>query len=215
MEKLKLKRFIINEFLTIGELSHNDNFICYILEDPVRDKKIKHITAIPEGSYQIVINYSPKFKRNLPLLLNVPNYSGIRIHKGNFVTQTSGCLITGTVYSDKGVQYSTVAFEKVFQLIQKLLKNSEVWIDIYSEKANQSVVVEPVQQDTSIITIVNRIEEPSLTDTSSVNLNTNQIPDTQDTIFLPPIKQTTTWKNYSLNLFQSILTLFKKLLFLK
>ena len=69
---------------TLGELWIDNRFFCYTLEDKVRQEKIKHETAIPAGTYEIQITYSPRFKQFMPLLLNVPNYEGIRIHKGNF-----------------------------------------------------------------------------------------------------------------------------------
>lgn len=70
---------------TFGKLYLNDmTFLNYTLEDKVREIKIKHQTAIPAGTYEIIINKSERFKQLMPLLLNVPNFEGIRIHKGNF-----------------------------------------------------------------------------------------------------------------------------------
>lgn len=70
---------------TFGKLFLNDmTFLNYTLEDKVRDVKIKHQTAIPAGTYEIIINKSERFKQMMPLLLDVPGFDGIRIHKGNY-----------------------------------------------------------------------------------------------------------------------------------
>src|SRR5690348_2405952 len=94
--KLKLIREEFTDESTIGRLYVDDVFECYILEDVVRDEKIQNETAIPYGTYEVEITYSPKFGRYLPMLLNVPNYTGIRIHPGNTAKDTDGCLLTGT-----------------------------------------------------------------------------------------------------------------------
>ena len=74
--------------------------ICDTLEPTWRDyahggRKIKGRSAIPEGRYAVVISYSPKFQQWLPILLGVPNFSGIRIHAGNTAKDTEGCILVG------------------------------------------------------------------------------------------------------------------------
>jgi len=120
---------------TIGGLSVNTVRICYILEDVVRAEgvKVQNDTAIPEGRYEVVINYSPRFKRQMPLLLDVPNFSGIRIHTGNTSKDTEGCLITGTTKSKDRVAGSRVAYAKLLALLSKAYAVKErVFITIRS-----------------------------------------------------------------------------------
>ena len=85
--KLKLKRIALRDTYTIGKLYVDGQYFCDTLEDRVRDltkeKKVPGETAIPAGTYNMVVNVSPKFKRMLPRLLNVPQFDGILIHRGN------------------------------------------------------------------------------------------------------------------------------------
>ena len=104
---LTLLRKEYTDISTIGELSLNGSFLCYVLEDKVRDinkdgdlldageQKIYGKTAIPAGTYDIIINMSNRFKVMMPLLLKVPGYEGVRIHSGNKAEDTEGCLIVG------------------------------------------------------------------------------------------------------------------------
>lgn len=95
--ELVLRRKFKGTQYTIGDLSVNGKFFCNVIEDVVRPKGVKIYgeTAIPYGKYEVVMRYSPKFKKVLPLLLDVPNFTGIRIHSGNTQLDSLGCLIVG------------------------------------------------------------------------------------------------------------------------
>ena len=128
---LKLIRKEFYEHSTIGELYINGVHECYVLEDRIRDEKIHGETAIPYGRYEVVVTYSPRFGRYLPLLLNVPGFSGIRIHKGNTHRDTGGCLIVGQVKSGGQVLNSGKAFDRFYpKLVFALQNNGKVFIEI-------------------------------------------------------------------------------------
>ena len=80
---LELFRRWKTPYETIGELYNDGVYFCYTLEDAIRDKKIPNETAIPCGRYDVITNYSVRFKRVMPLILNVPGFTGVRIHAGN------------------------------------------------------------------------------------------------------------------------------------
>lgn len=93
--KLLLKRIALKDNYTIGKLYIDDKYFCDTLEDAVRDVKIKHKTAIPKGIYKVTLTPSPKYKRILPRLHNVPEFTGVLIHRGNTIDDTSGCILVG------------------------------------------------------------------------------------------------------------------------
>ena len=93
--KIKVDRIYKGESYTIGKMYLNGEYFCDTLEDAIRPVKIPNETAIPAGTYKVEVTYSPRFKRNLPLLVDVPNYTGIRIHNGSNKDHTSGCILVG------------------------------------------------------------------------------------------------------------------------
>lgn len=127
---LKLKNIIKNEECTISKLYVDDIFECYILEDAIRSKKIDNETAIPSGEYEVIISYSNRFKKELPLLLNVPNYKGVRIHSGNDKHDTEGCLLTGKNFAKNKVTESRIAFNSLFGKLKKASKSEKIFIKI-------------------------------------------------------------------------------------
>lgn len=121
--KLKLIRKYKCLNYTIGHLYINDKYFCDTLEDTVRElnsieDKIKHETAISEGIYKVVVTMSPKFKRLLPLLLNVPFFTGIRIHRGTKAEHTSGCILVGENKIKGGLVNSKYYEEKLVELME-------------------------------------------------------------------------------------------------
>lgn len=103
----------------------------WILEDVVRPLKIKGETAIPAGRYKIELTYSNRFQRTLPLLLNVENYEGVRIHPGNSASNTEGCLLPGFTRKRDRVEYSRSAFELLYSFIEiAIAKKEEVYITV-------------------------------------------------------------------------------------
>ena len=127
---------------TIGELTVDNNFECFVLEDkdrglqqgmPVSELmalKIKAKTAIPTGRYEVVVSFSDRFKKMLPLLLNVPVFEGIRIHPGNTDENTEGCLLPGKTKSPDFVGSSRIAFTALFDKIKAAIQREKVFITV-------------------------------------------------------------------------------------
>jgi hypothetical protein len=116
---ITVKRLYKTDTCVIGELLVDGLFECFTLEDPEREVKIKGETAIPKGTYKVIINESNRFKRQLPLLLNVPNFEGVRIHSGNTNHDTEGCILVGQSRNKNYIGQSRKAFDKLFKKMQK------------------------------------------------------------------------------------------------
>ncbi len=135
--KLELIRDIFTEQSTTGRLLIDGVFECFVLEDKARpdEPKVHGKTAIPEGEYLIDITYSPRFKRWLPLLLNVPGFAGIRIHPGNTSADTEGCLLPGKTRTKDKVGESRDAFAALYaKLHSAWLKKQPLSIEIKSQE---------------------------------------------------------------------------------
>ena len=130
--KLTLKRQIFTDKSTIGSLYIDDEFECFTLEDVVRPPgiKIPGATAILYGSYEVIIDYSNRFARNMPHVLNVPMFEGIRIHSGNTSSDTEGCILLGTLKNTDRIYNSKLAFIKFLRKLEEGLKESEVRMEI-------------------------------------------------------------------------------------
>lgn len=122
---------------SIGILSIDGKVICNTLEDTDRGLrkemsekeiakiKIKGKTAIPIGKYSVIMTYSPRFKRQMPLVCDVKGFSGIRIHSGNTAADTEGCILCGKNTKVGEVTKSRYWTDKVYEYIQNALKNKQ------------------------------------------------------------------------------------------
>lgn len=139
MIKLRLERRYKGSKYTIGKLFINDEYFCDTIEDIdrglkssmsveyIKKKKVYTETAIPTGTYKIEMTYSSKFKRILPLLVDVKGFSGIRIHRGNTEIDSSGCIIVGE-NKVKGKVINSTRYE--IALVNKLLDEDDIEITI-------------------------------------------------------------------------------------
>lgn len=117
--KIEIKRLHKTEYSTIGEMTIDGIWECYTLEDIERPVKIKAETAIPKGTYKVIINQSNRFKKLMPLLLNVPEFEGVRIHAGNTNHDTEGCILVGRTRSKDFIGQSRKAFDQLFEKMKK------------------------------------------------------------------------------------------------
>ena len=133
--QLDLVRHTAIDDATIGTLSIDGSFQCCTLEDVIRDKKIAKVTAIPAGTYNVILCESPKFSdsyeekglgRIVPLIDGVPGFSGIRIHVGNKASHSDGCVLVGD-WSDHAkaeITNSTAAFKALMKKLNAAGKGS-------------------------------------------------------------------------------------------
>lgn len=118
---LTLKRRWLTEASTIGELYVDGEFQCFLLEDryrPPPEAKVPGATCIPCGTYLVRITHSPKFRREMPLVDEVPGFEGVRIHPGNSASDTEGCLLPGRIRHGESVKESVSAY---VELMAKLI----------------------------------------------------------------------------------------------
>ncbi len=118
--RIEVHRYDLNEKRTIGKMSINGLYFSYTLEDCVREgEKIPGKTAIPYGKYAVTITLSERFKRPMPLIKDVPNFTGVRIHPGNTAADTEGCILVGRVRGEDDVLESQTAFRELFERIRQ------------------------------------------------------------------------------------------------
>lgn len=135
--KILVKRIAKRPTYTIGRMYLDGKYFCDTLEDTDRNisqstpldtiKKVKlpNNTAIPTGTYKVIVNVSPKFKRLLPRLLNVPGFDGVLIHRGNTDKDTSGCILIGENKVVGKVINSTGYETKLVSILNKAQDNKE------------------------------------------------------------------------------------------
>lgn len=120
--KIQVRREIFSDKSTIGRLFVDGVFECYTLEDVVRSgPKIPAQTAIPFGTYDLTVDHSNHFQRDLPLLLNVPEFDGVRIHPGNTAADTEGCILVAKCAGTDSISNSRDAFNQLFAKINRCI----------------------------------------------------------------------------------------------
>lgn len=134
--ELTLVRKFKGPAYTIGDLGINGRFFCNTIEDAVRNlpaecpdtprgkscackEKVYARTAIPAGRYRITLEYSPRFKRRMPCLHDVPHFLGVLIHPGNTEADSAGCIIVGENTVKGKVLNSRATFRKLYALLEK------------------------------------------------------------------------------------------------
>ena len=119
--KIKVKRYEFQDTYTVGRMYINDVYFCYTLEDKVREgAKVDGQTAIPNGTYSVIIDVSTRFGKQLPHILDVPNFTGVRIHPGNTSKDTEGCILLGTAWTGGDfISNSKVAFNSFFAKLKE------------------------------------------------------------------------------------------------
>ncbi len=137
--KLLVKRYKKTEKSTLGKMYVDGKFECHTLEDVVRESgiKVKGQTAIPEGTYTVLIGPSPAHNNRLYMRIqNVPLFSGILIHSGNTDKDTEGCILVGQkVVNDDYISGGSIALPLLFNKVKEAIdKGENVEIKIESEK---------------------------------------------------------------------------------
>lgn len=131
--KITVLRNPSHDGATVGDLFIDGSFFCHTLEDqvreiqgqPVEQWKVPGQTAIPAGTYQVLNSYSGRFGCEMPLITDVPGFTGIRIHCGNTSADTEGCLLVGFIEADYTIARSRDAFAALYPRIKSALAAGE------------------------------------------------------------------------------------------
>ena len=140
---------------TLGTMRFEDGFVCQTLEDPMREgEKVYGDTAIPLGTYRVTITRSKRFNKMMPLLHNVPNFGGVRLHCGNNTDDTSGCILVGMGRNadadSDGLQLldSRDAMDEVQpRIASALARGEEVWLDIVQPRVTTTATFHVAEED--------------------------------------------------------------------
>ena len=136
---------------TIGKLYLDGAYECWTLEDTVREVantpvaawKLAGETAIPVGTYRVIIDFSNRFQRLMPHVLNVPGFDGIRIHPGNTDADTEGCILLGQVHiaGQDCVANSKLAFDAFYEKLKMAVNVGDAVMLTISNEFDADVLV--------------------------------------------------------------------------
>ena len=134
-------RLVGSESFTPGVLYFNNVRLCVTCEDEdrrletsledVASRKVYGKTAIPRGKYKLITSFSNRFQRVLPEVLNVPGFTGIRIHGGNKAEDSHGCILVGKVRTATGIAQCADMVNRVVEEIDDAQElGIETWLEV-------------------------------------------------------------------------------------
>lgn len=122
---------------TQGRLYFRSQFLGYTCEDEDRqletypERKVYGRTAIPRGRYRLLLTYSQRFGRELPLIVDVPGYRGVRVHGGNSPENSLGCVMSGRVRTARGVQGCAPVVNRIIGILRDAEDGGDdCWIEV-------------------------------------------------------------------------------------
>ena len=124
------------ESYTPGVMYANGLKFCQVCEDQDRKLekggvKVATRTAIPRGKYKITVSFSHNFQKELPEVLSVPQYTGVRIHGGNKAEHSQGCLLVGQVRTSSGIAKCADTVQRIIDMINKTEDSGgQCWLEI-------------------------------------------------------------------------------------
>lgn len=140
--ELELKRRWLTLVATIGELFVAGLFECFVCEDryrPPPEAKVPGQTCIPIGRYRLLWTWSPRFSRMMLLVEDVPGFAGIRVHAGNTITDTEGCLLPGRKRLLNQVLESQLAVKALeAKVVPHLQAGGEAWLTVTLEPTSEA-----------------------------------------------------------------------------
>lgn len=133
--RLSLQRQPSNEVCTIGAIYVNGTWECFTLEPPVREIpgqpvetwKIPGHTAYPAGTYRLSIRHSADLGGDRIHIEDVPGFSEVMIHEGNWVKNTKGCTLAARdhVAGTDAIENSRVAVAALQSKVKQALAAGE------------------------------------------------------------------------------------------
>lgn len=143
--RLRLIREPTVDGTTLGVLFVDGRFAAFSLEDAIREVagvpvaawKVPKATAIPAGTYRVRLTMSNRFQRILPEVLDVPGFTGVRIHAGNTAADTEGCVLLGVRRSGVALVESRPAVGALVD--QMVAASGATWITIENPPTDTQV----------------------------------------------------------------------------
>ncbi len=139
MKKIEvvLQREVFSPKFTLGRLTVDGKHFAYTCEDCDRELeaggvKIPKQTAIPRGYYRLMVTFSQRFQKLMPLIYRVPHFEGVRIHGGNTADDTEGCPLVGRVRTMTGVVNCAERVATLTKMIEDVedAEGGEAWISV-------------------------------------------------------------------------------------